>query len=70
MRKPDIPIFEIEPPLLEAPTTQMRLILTAPTGAGESPQLPQMLLDSGLRTDVAHWVGELVYWGSSADAKE
>src|SRR5437763_4811409 len=48
MRKPDLPIFEIERPLLKTLTTQKRLVLTAPTGSGKSTQVPQMLLDSGL----------------------
>ncbi len=48
MRKPDLPIFEIEQPLLETLTTQKRLVLTAPTGSGKSTQVPQMLLDGGL----------------------
>ena len=48
MRKPDLPIFEIEQDLLENLTTQKRLVLTAPTGSGKSTQVPQMLLDGGL----------------------
>ena len=48
MRMPDLPIFEIEQPLLEILTTQKRLVLTAPTGSGKSTQVPQMLLDGGL----------------------
>ena len=48
MRKSDLPIFEIERPLVETLTTQKRLVLTAPTGSGKSTQVPQMLLDSGL----------------------
>src|SRR4030095_8410533 len=48
MRKLDLPIFEIEQPLLETLTTQKRLVLTAPTGSGKSTQVPQMLLDGGL----------------------
>ncbi len=48
MRKPDLPIFEIERPLLETLTTQKRLVLAAPTGSGKSTQVPQMLLDGGL----------------------
>ena len=51
MRKPDLPIFEIEQRLLETLTTQKRLVLTAPTGSGKSTQVPQMLLDSGLLGD-------------------
>src|SRR5437667_6960033 len=48
MRKPDLPIFEIERPLLKTLTTHKRLVLTALTGSGKSTQVPQMLLDSGL----------------------
>jgi ATP-dependent helicase HrpB len=48
MRKTDLPIFEIEQPLLETLTRQKRLVLTAPTGSGKSTQVPQMLLDGGL----------------------
>src|SRR4030095_11248509 len=48
MRQSDLPIFEIEQPLLETLTTQKRLVLTAPTGSGKSTQVPQMLLDGGL----------------------
>jgi ATP-dependent helicase HrpB len=48
MRKTDLPIFEIERPLLESLKTQKRLVLTAPTGSGKSTQVPQMLLDGGL----------------------
>jgi ATP-dependent helicase HrpB len=45
---PDLPIFEIEQPLLEVLRRQKRLILTAPTGSGKSTQVPQILLDNGL----------------------
>src|SRR5260370_38615677 len=48
MQKSDLPIFEIEQPLLETLGTQKRLALTAPTGSGKSTQVPQMLLDGGL----------------------
>ena len=48
MRKSDLPIFEIEQPLLESLTTQKRVVLTAPTGSGKSTQVPQMLLDGDL----------------------
>jgi ATP-dependent helicase HrpB len=51
MRKSELPIFEIEEPLLEALTMQKRLIVTAPTGSGKSTQVPQMLLDGGLLRD-------------------
>jgi ATP-dependent helicase HrpB len=47
MRRPDLPIFEIEPRLLETLKGTRRLILTAPTGSGKSTQVPQMLLDGG-----------------------
>ena len=51
MRKPDLPIFEIEQPLLDTLTTQKRLVISAPTGSGKSTQVPQMLLDGGLLRD-------------------
>jgi ATP-dependent helicase HrpB len=51
MRQADLPIFEIEQPLLQTLNAQKRLILTAPTGSGKSTQVPQMLLDGGLLGD-------------------
>jgi ATP-dependent helicase HrpB len=48
MRNIDLPIFEIERPLLETLAERKRLMLTAPTGSGKSTQVPQMLLDGGL----------------------
>ncbi len=51
MRKPDLPILEIEQSLLKTLATQKRLVLTAPTGSGKSTQVPQMLLDGGLLRD-------------------
>ena len=48
MRKPDLPIYEIEQRLLETLSTRKRLVLSAPTGSGKSTQVPQMLLDGGL----------------------
>src|SRR3954468_13913307 len=47
MRKPDLPIFEIERRLLEAARSDKRVVLSAPTGSGKSTQVPQMLLDGG-----------------------
>ena len=44
----DLPIIDIEQPLLETLHRQKRLVLTAPTGSGKSTQVPQMLLDHGL----------------------
>jgi ATP-dependent RNA helicase HrpB len=51
MRQADLPIFEIEQPLLQTLNAQKRLVLTAPTGSGKSTQVPQMLLDGGLLCD-------------------
>jgi len=48
MEQMDLPIFEIERPLLDSLKTQNRVVLTAPTGSGKSTQVPQMLLDGGL----------------------
>jgi ATP-dependent helicase HrpB len=47
----DLPIFEIEQPLLDALKIHKRVILTAPTGSGKSTRVPQMLLDGGLLVD-------------------
>jgi ATP-dependent helicase HrpB len=47
----DLPIVEIERPLVETLRSQKRVVLTAPTGSGKSTQVPQMLLDAGLLAD-------------------
>jgi ATP-dependent helicase HrpB len=44
----NLPILELQQPLLSALAKQRRLILTAPTGSGKSTQVPQILLDGGV----------------------
>ena len=52
-------IFEIEQPLLETLSAQNRLVLTAPTGSGESTQAPcRAGLDARLRAAVLQRRGE------------
>lgn len=51
MTNRDLPIYEVQPPLLATLATQRRFILTAPTGSGKSTQVPQMLLDGGILGD-------------------
>src|SRR5512138_1779514 len=51
MRQADLPIYEIEPRLVETAKRTKRIVLTAPTGSGKSTQVPQMLLDAGLLGD-------------------
>jgi ATP-dependent helicase HrpB len=48
MRRDDLPIFELEYPLVAELKEQSRLIIQAPTGSGKSTQVPQILLDHGL----------------------
>src|SRR5215210_5120671 len=48
MNLSELPIFELERPIVDALKTNSRLILQAPTGSGKSTQVPQMLLDHGL----------------------
>src|SRR5271157_2784512 len=42
-----LPIYEIQPGLLDGLRAGRRLIVSAPTGTGKSTQVPQMLLDGG-----------------------
>ena len=51
MRREDLPIFELEPQIVESLRSHSRLILQAPTGSGKSTQVPQILLDHGLLAD-------------------
>src|SRR6478609_11016248 len=55
MRREDLPIFELEQPIVENLRDHSRLIIQAPTGSGKSTQVPQILLDHGLAGD-----GEIV----------
>ena len=48
MRREDLPIFELESPIVENLRVHSRLIIQAPTGSGKSTQVPQILLDRGL----------------------
>jgi ATP-dependent helicase HrpB len=51
MRREDLPIFELEAPIVESLRAHSRLIIQAPTGSGKSTQVPQILLDHGLLGD-------------------
>jgi ATP-dependent helicase HrpB len=44
----DLPIFELEPQIVDAVRADSRLIVQAPTGSGKSTQVPQILLDHEL----------------------
>jgi ATP-dependent helicase HrpB len=43
-----LPIYDLEPEILDRLRAQRRLILSAPTGSGKSTQVPQILLQRGL----------------------
>lgn len=47
MPREDLPIFELEHPLVAELEECSRLIIQAPTGSGKSTQVPQILLDHG-----------------------
>jgi ATP-dependent helicase HrpB len=51
MRREDLPIFELEHPLVTELKERSRLIIQAPTGSGKSTQVPQILLDHALLGD-------------------
>src|SRR6266446_62003 len=53
MTQTSLPIYAIADNLVETCATQSRLILTAPTGSGQSTQVPQILRDRGLLGDGA-----------------
>ena len=48
MPETSLPIWEIQPQIVERLRSGHRLILSAPTGSGKTTQVPQMLLQSGL----------------------
>ncbi len=48
MQRRELPIFELEQPLVDALRETPRLVLQAPTGSGKSTQVPQIMLDHGL----------------------
>ena len=47
MNRLELPIFELEKPLVTALRGCPRVVLQAPTGSGKSTQVPQILLDHG-----------------------
>ncbi|MEY2501130.1 MAG: ATP-dependent helicase HrpB [Verrucomicrobiota bacterium] len=51
MRRQDLPIFELEPSIVENLHAHSRVIIQAPTGSGKSTQVPQILLDHGVLGD-------------------
>ncbi|MEY2548575.1 MAG: ATP-dependent helicase HrpB [Verrucomicrobiota bacterium] len=51
MRRQDLPIFELEPSIVENLHAHSRVIIQAPTGSGKSTQVAQILLDHGVLGD-------------------
>ena len=51
MPRQNLPIFELEQPIVDNLREHSRLIIQAPTGSGKSTQVPQILLDHGLLGD-------------------
>ncbi|MEY2518544.1 MAG: ATP-dependent helicase HrpB [Verrucomicrobiota bacterium] len=47
MRRQNLPIFDLEKPIVAELRERSRLIIQAPTGSGKSTQVPQILLDHG-----------------------
>ncbi|MEY2494889.1 MAG: ATP-dependent helicase HrpB [Verrucomicrobiota bacterium] len=47
MRRENLPIFDLEKPIVAELREHSRLIIQAPTGSGKSTQVPQILLDHG-----------------------
>jgi len=48
LNRRELPIFELEPALVETLRRCPRVVLEAPTGSGKSTQIPQILLDNNL----------------------